>query len=249
MHKKLSADLTSLAHSVLQMKNKDDILALKEISYQIFEKLAVLAYIEEYINTTPNATETKEEIIVKIKNAAEIPLKNKTETNKTKNQPLVDKNIDEVENKIVALEQNDIETITAQSFNDLEESLFENDYTKNDVRDVAGIKLRTLEEELDDTISLDVAADLFEKVPQKESLNNKLHQNITIGLNDRIAFVKHLFDGNQEDFNRIISQLNTFQTVKEATKFIKKMVKPDYNWIDKEEYEERFMNIVAHRFS
>ena len=29
MHKKLAADLTSLAHSILQLKNKEDVLVLK----------------------------------------------------------------------------------------------------------------------------------------------------------------------------------------------------------------------------
>ena len=68
MHKKLAADLTSLAHSILQLKNKEDVLELKQKAYEIYEKLAVLAYVDEYINTTPNATETKEEILVKLEN-------------------------------------------------------------------------------------------------------------------------------------------------------------------------------------
>ena len=63
MHKKLAADLTSLAHSILQMKNKDDVFALKEKAYQVYEKLAVLAYVEEYMNHTPNPEQTREELI------------------------------------------------------------------------------------------------------------------------------------------------------------------------------------------
>ena len=63
MHKKLASDLTSLAHSILQMKNKEDVAALKEKAYEVYEKLALLAYVEEYINTTPHAEETKEELI------------------------------------------------------------------------------------------------------------------------------------------------------------------------------------------
>ena len=43
---------------------------------------------------------------------------------------------------------------------------------------------------------------------------------VQIDLNDRIVFVKHLFEGNQEDFNRVLSQLNTFKTEKEAKKFM-----------------------------
>ena len=49
MHKKLAADLTSLAHSILQMKNKEDVFALKAKAHEAYEKLAVLAFVEEYI--------------------------------------------------------------------------------------------------------------------------------------------------------------------------------------------------------
>ena len=69
MHKKLAADLTSLAHSILQLKNKEDVFVLKQKAYEVYEKLALLSYIEEYINTTPNASETKEALIKKPENA------------------------------------------------------------------------------------------------------------------------------------------------------------------------------------
>ena len=54
--------------------------------------------------------------------------------------------------------------------------------------------------------------------------------------------------GRKEDFNRVVSQLNSFKTQKEAKKFINKMVKPDYDWTDNEEIEERFMSIVERKF-
>ena len=34
----------------------------------------------------------------------------------------------------------------------------------------------------------------------KKSLNDKLKRGVTIGLNDKIAFIKHLFDGKSEDY-------------------------------------------------
>ncbi|MCH8554609.1 MAG: hypothetical protein LAT76_05585 [Schleiferiaceae bacterium] len=82
----------------------------------------------------------------------------------------------------------------------------------------------------------------------RASLNDRLNKNINIGLNDRIAFVKHLFGGSQEDFNRVISQLNTMTTFDDAQNFILNFVKPDYNWNNKEEYEERLFEIVTKRF-
>ena len=81
------------------------------------------------------------------------------------------------------------------------------------------------------------------------SLNDSLGKTINLGLNDRIAFEKHLFGGSGEDLNRVLSQLNTFDTMRDARNFINDLVKPDYNnWKDKEEYEERFMGLVEKKF-
>ena len=71
---------------------------------------------------------------------------------------------------------------------------------------------------------------------------------IKLGLNDRLAFTNHLFAGQQEDLNRVISQINTFESLQEAEDFIEQMVKPDYDWSQKEEFEMRFMDRVKQRF-
>ena len=81
------------------------------------------------------------------------------------------------------------------------------------------------------------------------SINDQLNKGaIKVGLNDRIAFVKHLFSGSQEDFNRVLSQVNTFEEYEEAENFIENMIKPDYDWSQKEEYEMRFMDLVKGKF-
>ena len=83
-----------------------------------------------------------------------------------------------------------------------------------------------------------------------KSLNDSLNQGLNIGLNDRLAFIKHLFEGQVEDYTRVLSQINTMDTFSEAQEFIKGKVKPDYNyWLNKEEYSERFMNIIEKRFN
>jgi hypothetical protein len=82
-----------------------------------------------------------------------------------------------------------------------------------------------------------------------KSINDSFGKVITLGLNDRIAFEKHLFAGSGEDLNRVVSQLNTINTFQEAKDFIDDLVKPDYNnWQGKEEYEERFMHLVEKKF-
>ncbi len=81
------------------------------------------------------------------------------------------------------------------------------------------------------------------------SLNDTVNKGLNIGLNDRLAFIKHLFEGQTEDYTRVLSQINTMQSFEEARDFIQNQVRPDYNnWQDKENYSERFMNLIEKSF-
>ena len=261
MHKKLESDLISLAHSILQMKNKDNVFLLKEKAKDIYEKLSLLAFVEEYVNATPNLKQTKEEVLTKIETALDLK------------ESLVEDLIDEDEvEKVIHQIEEEKEVLVAENI--IEEEIIEQPFDElveimhadiepepepepeaeaeaevvNDVVKVEENKTLSLEEELQDTISVDEMATLFD-VPAQKSLNDKLATNIQIGLNDRIVFVKNLFDGSQEDFNRVVSQLNTYATEKEAKKFLNKMVKPDYDWSQQEELETRFVEIIERKFA
>lgn len=248
MHKKLEAELVSLAHTILQMKNKDDAVALREKARLLYERLSVLTFVDEYLNTTPNATETKEELLSKIEKAIE-----------EKPIEIVEEllQITEVEEKIETVEvvkEEVIEEIIEVSLEEIE-VVAEEETNKEEleIESVETKKQLTIEEEFKDSVSVDVTTNLFTKVEKKAvgvkpTLNDKLQANIQVGLNDRIAFVKHLFSHSQADFNRVLSQLNSFKTKTEASNFIKKMVKPDYDWTGKEEYEERFLELVERKF-
>ena len=248
MHKKLEADLMSLAHSILKMKNKEDVFALKEKAKVIYEKLSMLAFVEEYVNTTPGLDVSKEELIEKVTQgfiAKELLAVEKVilEEEVEVEEEVVDDFI-EKQNKEAKVEE-----ILEQPFDELEEIIF-SENEPEPIKDVVKVeinKTKTLEEELQDIISVDVMADLFENA-QPKSLNDKLVSSIQIGLNDRIAFVKNLFNNQQEDYNRVISQLNTFKSEKEAIQFINKMLKPDYNWSEQEELETRFLEIITRKF-
>jgi len=88
------------------------------------------------------------------------------------------------------------------------------------------------------------------KEPKSVSLNDKFSKGITIGLNDRIAFVKHLFGNSDEDYNRVMNQLITYDNFEEAQNFIDDMVRPDYNsWAGKEDYSQRFLEIIEKKFT
>ena len=84
---------------------------------------------------------------------------------------------------------------------------------------------------------------------EKKSLNDRLAGGVLkFGLNDRIGFVKDLFDGSQEDFNRVVSQLNTLSTLDEANEFIQTHIAGEYRWEEKEETAARFMAAVEQKF-
>src|SRR5690606_39517152 len=90
--------------------------------------------------------------------------------------------------------------------------------------------------------------------PAKEagtkSVNDKLGKVFQIGLNDKLAFVKHLFNGNVEDYNRVLSQLGSIDSQERSIAFINNMVKPEYNnWERKEEYEARLIALIERPFS
>lgn len=88
------------------------------------------------------------------------------------------------------------------------------------------------------------------KEPKPLAFSDSFNKNITLALNDRIAFEKNLFGGSTEDLNRVLSQLNTFNSFEDAQNFIEDLVKPDYNnWQGKEEYETRFMEIIEKKFA
>jgi hypothetical protein len=279
MHKKLEADLISLAHSILQMKNKENVFLLKQKSKEIYEKLSVLAFVEEYVNSTPGLKETKEVLLEKVEQAFEVKENKAVEEKDAKEFIVIEENImynlidepevDEPEEEVVqeikqevVIEEKvtpkveevapKVEEVLEQPFDELEEIIFSETKTEepymSDVVRVEVNKTKTLEEELQDTFSVDLMADLFENA-QPKSLNDKFAANIQIGLNDRIVFVKNLFNNQHEDYNRVISQLNTFKSVKEAKEFINKMVKPDYNWSKYEELEARFLEIIERKFS
>jgi hypothetical protein len=82
-----------------------------------------------------------------------------------------------------------------------------------------------------------------------KTLNDSFHAGISIGFNDRFAFVHKLFDGSEDEYYRVLSQLNTMTNLKEAVAFLENVVKPDYNWADKEEFETRLKEILEHHFS
>lgn len=93
------------------------------------------------------------------------------------------------------------------------------------------------------------SAENYRQIPLNKSINDAFANKISIGLNDRIAFEKNLFNGSSDDLNRVIAHLNTIESYEEAKDFIDDLVKPEFNnWNGKDDYENRFMQLVEKRF-
>ena len=116
-------------------------------------------------------------------------------------------------------------------------------------------------ESLEDLFAKAISEPVFVKkedpAPEEEvleqnpkNLNDVLGKGLKIGLNDRLAFIKNLFDEHPEEYQRVIAQILVFENLEEAQEFIETFVKPEYNsWEGKETYEERFYKIIEQNFN
>ena len=306
MKKRLEADLISIAHRILQLKNKSDINQLYLETQKLYEKLAVLRFVDEHfgdskptigqaeieakIETAFEAIENEEPVAITIEEI-EIPEIETTTELILEEEEQVE--ITELEEPVFE-EEEDLETLEDEMEEEVEEEEIEapfipafelekeeeeeeqiveeapkqeavqisfEDLIGGDFSDDLFVKVESTafetpkDEKVEtvlETVAFDLAEiELHEEVEESKSvtLNEKLAKGINIDLNDRIAFTKHLFGNDPEDYNRVLNQLITFNTFYETRDFIRDMVKPDYNnWEGKEEYEERFMEIIEKKF-
>ena len=147
MHKKLAADLTSLAHSILQMKNKEDVFALKTKAHEVYEKLAVLACVEEYFNNTPNPEYTKDELLDLVKKVdekldIEIEIENIEDMTSSFSESEVDDPItktedleDDEEQQLIESEDKVIESVEEDFVNEAIELTLEGDSASSNVQE------------------------------------------------------------------------------------------------------------------
>lgn len=267
MHKKLEAELVSLANSILQMKNKDDVNTLHKKARDIYEKLTVLRFVEDYVEKTPNLSDKEEETISSMQQewVEEVEFESKMVVEEVGFESKMVVEEVEFESKIAT--EIPEETKEKEAFLEakMEELFNEGDTIVKETAKKSYSLQISLEDEFKDAISSDIATNLFERATKENpiiiekteeklehknrSLNDALFKNnIQVGLNDRIAFVNQLFDGSQQDFNRVVSQLNSFKTEEEAKKFIEEFVKPDYDWSAKEEFEQRLIQLIERKF-
>ncbi|WP_224485457.1 hypothetical protein [Robertkochia aurantiaca] len=231
MRKKLENELVALAHNILNRKGKQNLDAMQEQARRLYEALTLLRFIEEHFGELPAANGKSEvadrfEILANrvLRGNSEVPEDNPHAHEDDLMTPVMDTIKDMVKEMP---EEESLEEI-------LRGILPEQEFMKNDI----------------EFVSPNMASGNSPDVKtRKRSLNDTLNKGFQIGLNDKLAFIKHLFGGNTEDYQRVISQVNTLQNYEAAENFILQMVKPDHeNWEGKEEYEIRFLQLIARKF-
>ncbi len=254
MKKKLEEELTSIALRILQLKDTSNIADLQEEAKNLYEKLTILNYTRSQSQdrvegitsgiTKEENTPTTPKPAIDLTTTSEQHAEDKKEINtmhdttiEMSNDPTTEAKPEIIIEKINEKVSEDL-FIPATNIREEDILVSEPEFEKNDKEDIGSIS--------QSMPMIDKVNDIDEK---PISLNDQLKKSITIGLNDRLAFIKHLFGGSATDYNRVLSQLNTLRSKSGAIQFVKNMVKPDYNnWEGKEEYEERFMQIVINKF-
>ena len=314
MKKRLEAELISIAHRILKLRNKSEVDQLYTETRKLYETLAVLKFYGDHFEVVKNDVAV-EDLEAKLDAALDIP------EGMVEAAPVVEETPVEVEETPAVVEDEvekveDVEEVikteaVVEAETIEEEPVIVGEITLEEEEIEEDVPLTEAKSDLDFEPIFELAAEPMEETaalsepelpttpkeepvveaPKKDepkqisfeellgenytepifvkpddvvvppslktvideqgkSLNELHSKSINIGLNDKIAFVKYLFADSTEDYNRVLSQLNTFSTFPEAKDFIDEIIKPDYNnWDGVDDYAERFIAIVAKKFS
>lgn len=230
MKRKLKEELIKLSTDIITSRDMNEITDMYEAARALYEKLAVLKFIDEKL-TDIEIDVSKNVIAAKFEKMANAVLNDNTgvpESNPHQEDIITHPGMDTIKDMVSEMPTEEPADEVLADF------LGKPQLMKNDKDYFMPPKEN---EERKETVT--------------KSLNDKLNgKEIKVDLNNRLAFVKHLFNGSTEDYNRVLSQLSTIDTEERSIAFIENMVKPDYkNWEGKEEYTERFMELIERRFS
>ncbi len=229
MKRKLKEELRKLATDIITSRDIESIADIYESAKNLYEKLAVLKFIDEKLNDI-EIDVSSNVIANKFEKMANSVLEANTAVpeNNPHNEDIIIPGMDTIKDMVSEMPSDgSVENVLA-------DFLGKPDLLKNDKE-----------------LFMPVKENGVKKKTTTKSLNDKLNgKEIKVDLNNRLAFVKHLFNGSTEDYNRVLSQLSTIDTEERSISFIENMVKPDYNnWEGREEYVERFMALIERRFS
>jgi hypothetical protein len=235
MKKKVLSQINAIAQGIVSSENEIDISKLKNELLQLYEKLTILEFLESSVETEfekPERTATDS--------------KTYREQNWFKEPDPVPQNPHEEE--LVEPLTEKIKDIVANMPNENEEAIEEL------LKEIIPSK-ETSKNDLEEFAASYTENPVFERKQKMEveekpkSINDNINSGLQIGLNDRIAFIKQLFNNSTDDYLKVLSQINSMDTFEEVQIFIQSKVRLDYNWAEKETYVDRFLLIIEKSFN
>ena len=257
MKKKLESELISIAHRVLKLTGREDLNKMQDEVALLYQKISILKFLQTHFNgEIPEEVATDASFFNalegavnnKVSDTAEIDEKVYVKMDNQPNEPLMEPATEKIKDIVAQMPQ---ETTAVDA---LVDDVNSSDVVEEDLSELSPsfgqlpiFEPLDSDSEPEETLAMDDSLTAIKKTSLDEKLKKTGFQ---IGLNDRLAFVNHLFQNNNEDYDRVISQLNTMDSFEEISDFIQNIIKPDYsNWEDKGDYETRFLEILQQKFN
>ena len=222
----LRAELTLLTKDILQNIHQKDLKSLYKATRQLQEKMAAIMVLKDQLDTSELMEILKARREEEVQNTSLSIEKKQENISKVQQSPEV---IEKAVDKPVNSEPQKIEV--KQEVEKTKEQVV-NPYKQ------AG-KMRFVPKGQKSSSQL--------QQPPKSSLHIK---KMNIGLNDKISFIKHLFNGDLEFYENFIDRLNAFENYEDALRYINQEIKPKYDdWEGKDEYEFRLLQLLELKFA
>jgi len=188
MKKKLEADLISIAHRILKLKNKEDLAQLHLETQKLYEKLSVLKFVEEnFSDVKPTIGNTN---IQEVVNSA---LENETEVEV------------EVTPEEIEIQQELLEEIEEESEEEIEEEDFSDEEEEETEDEIEEEEEETKEEQSEEEVEFEPHFELFnveeveDKKPKTEA--KQISFEDLLGSNAEPVF-ERVFDPIQEEVEK-----------------------------------------------
>lgn len=228
MKRKIREELVRMSEEILADRELKKLSELYQRSRALYEKIAVLKFIEDNLNNL-QVDVSKSEMGDRFESMASAVLDGNTKIPETNphQEDIITPGIDTI--KHMVSEMTDDEALDEVLIRLLNKRGITTNIRKENQLGVGGGATLASPKSLNDAV---------------------LHQKIAIGLNDRLAFIKHLFNDNVEAYTATVNKLNAMESLAQTESHLLTTVKPKYNnWEGKEEYEARLMALIARRFN
>ncbi|MCO4303950.1 hypothetical protein [Riemerella anatipestifer] len=180
---------------------------------------------------TPASTEVVEELKFEFANAKE------EELEVLELEPIQEEPVEDVEIQSVEEQQEENQ--------EREEEVSEEQDKKIKLAHIKGLSVQSLFDE--EAITEPKQETVVSEEVEPLATPSKPRQDFKLDFNDRLAFLKVLFDNSQVDMNEVIKKLNSFDDIEQAREYLSD-VYYERNWGKVDEYAQRLWALVENKF-